>query len=434
MEQRFSRKEFFDLMWSKPIKDIAPQFGISDVALAKFCRSKGIPLPGRGYWAKLKAGKKVPAARLPPRGLGMGETIHMGHNNWRQREEEDALLMVEEIPPPPEFPESLEALTERVTKLVGKVTYVRDLNRTHGAIARLLDEDAKRQERRTASEYPSFRDEAHFASPYERRRLKLVNSIFLAAARLGMVGAVKGKNPREFSIQVVGGTTLNFRLDAPKAKSQQYEDWRPVSDVRRPATDPLQLSICWYRDKEAGIRLVWDDSREVPLEESLQEIVIGLIVAAEIQVRVAELQQHEWRVERKAELIDEARKREEEAKLKERLRLQRIEKARIEHLLDDAMSLRLANDLRAYIQAVQLANVESAEPVPDDEMAQWVAWASAQVERIDPIHTRAFLTPVEDPGEETMQGNSPRLDPNPSGPEMAKPAWHPNRWYTRLHR
>lgn len=434
MERRFSRKEFFDLMWSKPIKDIAPEFGISDVALAKFCRNKGIPLPGRGYWAKLKAGKKLPPACLPPRGLGMSETIHIGHSNWQQREEEDAHLMAEEIPPPPEFSESLGALTERVSNLIGKVRYMRDLSRTHGAIARLLDEDTKRLERRAASDYPSFRDEAYFASAYERRRLKLVNSIFLATAPLGMVGSVKGKNPREFSIQVLGGTAISFRLDGPEARKQQYGEWRPVSEVRKPATDPLQLSICWYRDKEEGVRLVWDDSRETPLEESLREIVIGLIVAAEMQVRVAELQQHEWRVKRKAELIEKERKREEDAKRKERLRLQRLEKARIEHLLGDAMSLRLANDLRAYILAVQAANRESAEPVPDDEMDQWVAWASAQVERIDPILTRAFLMPVEDPGEGAKQDDRPRLDSSPSDLEMGKPAWHPNHWYTRLHR
>lgn len=431
MEQRFSRTEFFDLMWSKPIKDIAPEFGISDVALAKFCRSKGIPLPGRGYWAKLKAGKKVPVVHLPPRGLGMGETIHIGSSNWRQREVEDAQLMIQEIPPPPEFPEPLDELNERVSKLIGKVVYVRDLNRTHGAIARLLNEDVKRLERRAAFEYPSFHDDAYFASPYERRRLKLVNSIFLAVARLGMVGAVKGKNPREFLIQVVGGTEIHFRLDAPKQKKQQHEEWRPVSDIRRPATDPLQLSICWYRDKEEGVRLVWDDS-ETPLEESLREIVIGLIVAAEMQVRVAELQQHQWRVERKAELIQEAKKREEEVKRKELLLRQRLEKARIEHLLEDAMSLRLANDLRAYIQAVQVANRESPEPVPDDEMEQWVAWASAQVARIDPILTRSFLTPVEDPGEDAKQGENSRT--SHSAFEMAKPVWNPNRWYARIHR
>jgi hypothetical protein len=430
MEHQFSRQEFFDLMWSKPIKDIAPEFGMSDVGLAKICRSHALPLPGRGYWAKLKAGKKVMELPLPPRGLGEAETIHVGQSDWRRSKGEDARLMAEEIPPPPEFPETVEALTERVTKLVGKVAYLRDLNRTDGAVTRLLEGDVKRVEKRNASSYPSFLDEPYFVSPYERRRLKLLNSIFLALAKLQMQSMAEGKHPSEFTVRV-GNTHVRFRLDDPKAKR---ETWRPASDSRRPTTDPLQLSISWYREKEEGLRLVWVDSRDTPLEESLQEIVIGLIVAGEMQVRAAELQKHTWRVEQKAELIAAARKREEEARRKERARLQRLEKARVEHLLEDAMSLRLANDLRTYIQAVQEVNKASDVPVSEEEMAEWVAWASAQVERIHPIQRRSFLQLVEDPGEVPREsGSQPRTSTRPDDIGTT-PAWHPNRWYTQLHR
>lgn len=433
MEHQFSRKEFFDLMWSKPIKDIAPTFEMSDVGLAKICRANGIPLPGRGYWAKLQAGKAVPAAQLPPRGLGMSETIRVGHDRWQERDETDERLMAEEIPPAPDFPESLESLTKRVTKLVGKVAYVRDLNRTHGAIARLLADDAKRIEKLKAMTYPSSWDQPYFVSPYERQRLKLVNSIFLALAKLDMVGSVQGRNPSEFSIRVVGGTTLTFRLDAPKTK-QQREDWRQTSDARRPTTDPLQLSIHSQSERLGGMRIVWDDSRQVPIEDALQEIVIALVVAIEMQIRTVELQHHAWRVEHKAKLIEDARKRDEEAKRKERLRQQRLERARIEHLLDDAMSWRLANDLRTYIHAVQTANKTRSEPLPDDEMEQWAVWALAQVERIDPIQSRSFLSPVEDPGEEPNKTELRTANLSHSDLAMAKPAWHPNQWYTRLHR
>src|SRR5690606_618400 len=41
---------------------------VSDVALGKACRKASIPLPGRGYWAALKAGKKIEALSLPPIG------------------------------------------------------------------------------------------------------------------------------------------------------------------------------------------------------------------------------------------------------------------------------------------------------------------------------------------------------------------------------
>lgn len=39
---------------------VAKRIGISDVALAKVCRGMGIPLPGRGHWAR-KAGGSAPS-------------------------------------------------------------------------------------------------------------------------------------------------------------------------------------------------------------------------------------------------------------------------------------------------------------------------------------------------------------------------------------
>lgn len=44
------------LIWSKPARDLATEFGISDVAIAKRCKRQGIPKPWRGFWAKVKAG------------------------------------------------------------------------------------------------------------------------------------------------------------------------------------------------------------------------------------------------------------------------------------------------------------------------------------------------------------------------------------------
>jgi hypothetical protein len=59
MTRRLKRGELYDLVWSQPLKTLATQFGISDVALAKACRRADIPVPERGYWAKVQAGKKM---------------------------------------------------------------------------------------------------------------------------------------------------------------------------------------------------------------------------------------------------------------------------------------------------------------------------------------------------------------------------------------
>jgi hypothetical protein len=64
---RYDREKLYQQVWSQPVQKVAKEYGMSNVALAKICRKLRVPLPGRGYWAKLAAGKTV-ALRpsLPP--------------------------------------------------------------------------------------------------------------------------------------------------------------------------------------------------------------------------------------------------------------------------------------------------------------------------------------------------------------------------------
>jgi hypothetical protein len=64
---RLSREDLYELAWSKPIASLAQDLGISDVALAKRCRRIGIPIPGRGYWARVDAGQTPYRPKLPKR-------------------------------------------------------------------------------------------------------------------------------------------------------------------------------------------------------------------------------------------------------------------------------------------------------------------------------------------------------------------------------
>lgn len=58
---RFNREKLYEQVWSQPVRKVAAEYGISDVALAKTCRKLKIPRPGRGYWAKVAAGKRIKA-------------------------------------------------------------------------------------------------------------------------------------------------------------------------------------------------------------------------------------------------------------------------------------------------------------------------------------------------------------------------------------
>jgi hypothetical protein len=64
---RYDRGELYEKVWAQPIQNLAKEYRVSNVALAKACKRRSVPVPGRGYWAKKAAGKPVPnRPPLPP--------------------------------------------------------------------------------------------------------------------------------------------------------------------------------------------------------------------------------------------------------------------------------------------------------------------------------------------------------------------------------
>ena len=58
MTKNISREALYELVWSKPMKHVAKDLGISDVMLGKMCKEQLVPKPPRGYWANLGSDKK----------------------------------------------------------------------------------------------------------------------------------------------------------------------------------------------------------------------------------------------------------------------------------------------------------------------------------------------------------------------------------------
>jgi hypothetical protein len=59
------------------VSEIAARIGISDVGLAKACRRVDIPLPSRGYWARVSSGQPIARDPLPPSPAGLPEVIRI---------------------------------------------------------------------------------------------------------------------------------------------------------------------------------------------------------------------------------------------------------------------------------------------------------------------------------------------------------------------
>jgi hypothetical protein len=58
--QIYEREKLYEEVWKEPVLVVANRYGVSNVALAKACRKLAVPLPPRGYWARIRAGQKGP--------------------------------------------------------------------------------------------------------------------------------------------------------------------------------------------------------------------------------------------------------------------------------------------------------------------------------------------------------------------------------------
>ena len=62
---RYDRGQLYEQIWSRPVQEVAKTYGISDVRLGKVCRTLQVPVPPRGYWARVQAGYKGARPHLP---------------------------------------------------------------------------------------------------------------------------------------------------------------------------------------------------------------------------------------------------------------------------------------------------------------------------------------------------------------------------------
>ena len=229
-----TRSALYELVWADPVRTVAASFGVSDVWLKKLCAGASVPVPERGYWAKLQAGKAVSRIRLPLRDPGMPDAVSIGREPYSWRWDPEAEL-AKPLPDLPVFNEPIEDVRARVVKRVGKVAPIRDLDSPWGAIRKLLDEDDQRRAKQAAQTWSSSFYAPRFESPFERRRLRVLNSLAIAFTRSGAKLELRGKEVRELNV-LVGTQRVAFALDHPISSS--HSSW-----LGRPSTDPDSFRI-----------------------------------------------------------------------------------------------------------------------------------------------------------------------------------------------
>lgn len=302
MTYSLSRKELYDCVWSEPRKTLAQKFGVSDVAIGKACRKVGIPVPERGYWAKKQAGKKTVIPELPPRFPGGSDKVAVGKYNQYSDWPSDTDILNKPLPQPPSFDEDLATVRNHVIKMVGKAAFHRIAHRTHPIIRKFLDQDEGRRKEYENNQYSWY--EPKFNSPHEKRRLRILNAIFLAVESHGckpyMSTSMYDYDNRDSSIHV-GDQNVHIVLKTVPQKGRKKLDSKKT-----------KKRFCFSIERaghDSGPRHYWEDAESDRLESLLTTIVIEIIMTGELQYREYAQHRYTYLVEYKAELEEEERKK-----------------------------------------------------------------------------------------------------------------------------
>ena len=421
------RSELYERVWTRPVREVAAEFGISDVALAKRCRALNIPLPWRGYWAKVQAGQSLRRTPLPPfrdpRAASRRAQPARGARPARERPpvasnqlpsyvsapagEEPAIAFA---PPEPKKPEAdakpvspeEAALRARIDALSS--TPLDDLKAAHPAVLRTAVR-LKRLKSRDLTWPRGTRsgpivEMSNVSEPQQDRALRVLDAVLRAAERLGwefeaplpdpttdrrQTYAGSNYHPPVYGQLLVEGEPITLRIDERRRQSDHVMteqekadkkagryvwmprfDYAPSSELRLHATEPAHS----YTDK------VWKDTRRQPLEAQVSKILHGLLTIA------LDRKQH-----REEQRLHELAEREAERR-REIVRQRRAANATLIHTLEaQAGAWHRAQCLRRYLRAARRALGPDTVTVDlNGTPTDLLDWAERYVNQLDPLH------------------------------------------------
>lgn len=224
-----TREALYALVWAESMSKVAPKFGLSDRGLAKVCESRNIPVPQRGYWAKLTHGHQVKQPLLPPwRGRGDGR-MHLGGEPKPPR--------AEEPPDPPEI--AFERQPEN------RIVVPQRLGESHRLVARtraLLHATKEDEHGRLYGVTGALNVEVSRA--LLPRALRIMNALVVALEQRGhQVTVGIGAREKQFTFADVLGEKIGFRiierLKRVRAKPTDYR-WKYMNEdpERKEPWDP----------------------------------------------------------------------------------------------------------------------------------------------------------------------------------------------------
>lgn len=372
-----TREELYERVWAEPMMVIAASFGISGVALGKRCRRAGIPVPGRGYWAKKAAGKRVRQVHLP----AAKTAFELRPIRIVSYPVVEAVPEPEPVAGPVYDQELFEARPENRID-------VRDRLSRHPCI-RATAASARSDHGPATSFVGAYGDGTLGLSVSRQsllRALRLLDAFVRGCESRGWPVSGAGRDQQTGHVKVLG-QQIEFRLREPQRRIDRVKE-------ERLRIKPGEYMYGRYRYEPTGIfefnlggrygagACYLRDTKELRLEDCLNDLMVALVEAAvAMNERDERLRLEQIERERQASLRCEERRQDER------------EKQRQEQLFAGSDGWRRAQNLREFLVEIEktLRTRETAARLPADTEA-WLAWGYYVADEMDPL---LLADPVE---------------------------------------
>lgn len=388
-----TRQELFEQVWKEPVSKVAETYHLSGSGLRKICLTYDIPVPPRGYWAKVQAGHQMKRPRLPEPQTA-GTPVYLPQRTapvkLQAKPPETSLVAAQrafEAEPRnrivvPAVLERPHAWARGVATgiLQGKVNYRNtvELDVSGGLIAvevspaladraaLIVDALGRALDHRKFEVGPAWPPNSYRAQGHGSREKRfLVDGAvfrFRLVERTRKTKVRPGERPRRES-------QLWREMFGDSSYSNNYE---PTGELRLTLIGSLAESV--QRGYSGGDQKHFVDSPGKPLEVQLNDVMLSVWVMAS-KLRAEKVK------------LDEANRiRENEwNRQQELLRQKQLEGQRLQALEGLADRHSRAERLRQLIAAVRESGVAPGPAGSPEGFEEWAKWASDYADHLDPV-------------------------------------------------
>lgn len=352
------REELYDKIWTKPMVEIAKEYGLSDKAIAKICNKLNVPVPGVGYWQKLEAGENLKRKPLPD----IKPTDPTEHRISKRVPEYDIVIS-----------EEAQKRIEEENDPSNKIIVPEKRTNIHWLIKKTeLSLEAPYRAKKflnSSNEEGVFK--LYVSAENLKRALRILDTLIKSLEKRKYLVYI---NRGLLCVKLYGVEIGFFLKENSKRIELKKESVYSFRDYDFLPTGIFVLSIEDFNCQHL-IQRNFADLKSVKVEDRLNEFIIGLIIAS--QAKIA----HELYLERQHKLWEE-----KEKKRKELLRAIENERKKIKTLRRNATRHYNSNLIRQYITQYKLKLLdETLTPEKRQEIMDYIDWALKQADRLDPL-------------------------------------------------